>query len=107
MEEYIQVLTTTATREEAQKIADALVERRVAGCVQIAGPIVSTFWWKSKIERTEEWLCVMKSKKRLFHVLERSIKEQHTYETPEIIAIPIVAGSQDYLQWLDHDLQSA
>jgi periplasmic divalent cation tolerance protein len=104
MEEYIQVLTTTATKEEAQKIADTLVENRLAGCVQVAGPIVSTFWWKGKIERAEEWLCVMKSKRSLYDALERSIKAHHTYETPEVIAIPVVAGSQEYLQWLDHAL---
>ena len=104
MEEYIQVMTTTATREEAQQIADALVENRLAGCVQVAGPIISTFWWKGKVERAEEWLCVMKSKKRLYHALERSIKAQHTYETPEIVALPIVAGGQEYLQWLDDAL---
>ena len=106
MEEYIQVLTTTATKEEAQKIADALIENRLAGCVQVAGPVVSTFWWKGKIERAEEWLCVIKSKRNLYHALEGSIKAQHTYETPEIIAIPIVAGSQEYLQWLDQALPS-
>jgi periplasmic divalent cation tolerance protein len=104
MDDYIQVLTTTATREDAQAIADAVVERRLAGCVQIVGPIASTFWWQGKIERAQEWLCFMKSDKRLYHALEQTIKEHHTYETPEIIAIPIVAGSQAYLQWLSHEL---
>jgi periplasmic divalent cation tolerance protein len=105
MDEYLQVSTTSATREDAQKIADTLVEKRLAGCVQIVGPIVSTFWWQGKIERTEEWLCVIKSEKRLYTKLESSIKELHSYETPEIIAVPIVAGSQQYLQWLSHGLR--
>jgi periplasmic divalent cation tolerance protein len=105
MDEYLQVSTTTATREDAQKIADTLVEKRLAGCVQIVGPIVSTFWWQGKIERTEEWLCMIKSEKRLYSTLEPSIKELHSYETPEIIAVPIVAGSQQYLQWLSHELR--
>ena len=105
MDEYLQVLTTTATREDAQKIADALVERRLAGCVQTVGPIVSTFWWQGKIERTEEWLCVIKSEGRFYSRLEQSIKELHSYETPEIIAVPIVAGSQQYLQWLSDELR--
>jgi periplasmic divalent cation tolerance protein len=104
MDEYLQVVTTTATREDAQKIADALVEKRVAGCVQIVGPIVSTFWWQGKIERTEEWLCMIKSARRFYSRLEQSIKELHSYETPEIIAVPIVAGSQQYLQWLSDEL---
>ena len=105
MDEYLQVVTTTATREDAQKIADALVEKRVAGCVQILGPIVSTFWWHGKIERTEEWLCMIKSERRFYSRLEQSIKELHSYETPEIIAVPIVAGSQQYLQWLSDELR--
>ncbi len=105
MDQYLQVLTTTATREDAQTIADALVEKRLAGCVQIVGPIVSTFSWQGKIERAEEWLCMIKSEKSLYSRLEQSIKELHTYETPEIIAVPIVAGSQQYLQWLSHELR--
>ena len=105
MDEYLQVVTTTATREDAQKIADALVEKRVAGCVQILGPIVSTFWWQGKIERTEEWLCVIKSEGRFYSRLEQSIKELHSYETPEIIAVPIVAGSRQYLEWLSDELR--
>jgi periplasmic divalent cation tolerance protein len=104
MDEYLQVLTTTATREDAQTIADVLVEKRLAGCVQIVGPIASTFRWEGKVERTAEWLCLIKSETRLYDALEQAIKEQHPYETPEIIAISIAAGSQPYLQWLSHTL---
>jgi periplasmic divalent cation tolerance protein len=104
MDEYLQVLTTTATPEDAQTIADVLVEKRLAGCVQIVGPIASTFWWEDKVERTTEWLCLIKTETRLYDALEQAIKEQHPYETPEIIAISIVAGSQPYLQWLSHTL---
>jgi periplasmic divalent cation tolerance protein len=107
MDEYIQVLTTTATREDAQAIADALVENHLAGCVQIVGPIVSTFRWQGEVERTEEWLCLIKTEKRLYPTLEQFIKTQHAYETPEIIAIPVVAGSQPYLQWLSRALRHA
>jgi periplasmic divalent cation tolerance protein len=107
MDEYIQVLTTTATREDAQAIADTLVENHLAGCVQIVGPIVSTFRWQGEIERTEEWLCLIKTEKRLYSTLEQSIKMQHPYEIPEIIAIPVVAGSRPYLQWLSHELHHA
>lgn len=107
MNEFIQVFTTTATREDAQTIGDALVEKRLAGCVQIVGPILSTFWWKGKVEHTEEWLCIIKSEKRLYHDLEHAIKAQHPYETPEIIAVSIVAGSQPYMQWLSQELRRA
>jgi periplasmic divalent cation tolerance protein len=77
MEEYIQVVTAIEKREEAEKIADFLVEKRLAACVQIVGPIVSTYWWKGNIERAKEWLCIIKSKKDLYEELEKSIKEIH------------------------------
>jgi periplasmic divalent cation tolerance protein len=101
MDDYIQAYTTTASREEAQKIADALVESQLAGCVQIVGPITSIYRWQGKIERAEEWLCVIKSMRSRYAELERVIAAQHSYDTPEIIAVPVVAGSQAYLQWLD------
>lgn len=104
-EKYIQVITTTEKKEEAEKIAQILVEKRLAGCVQIVGPIVSTYRWKGNLETVEEWLCLIKSKKSIYDKLERAIKEIHPYETPEIIALPIVAGSKDYLEWLSGELK--
>jgi len=104
-EEYIQVFTTTEKKEDAEKIAKALVEKRLAGCIQVVGPIISTYWWKDNVETAEEWLCVIKSKKDIFNELEKSIKEIHPYEVPEIIAMPVVAGSDDYLQWLSKELR--
>ena len=105
MEEYIQVLTTTEKKEDGEKIAKALLEKRLAGCIQLVGPIVSTYWWKGNVETAEEWLCFIKSKKDLYEELEESIKKIHPYETPEIIAMPIVAGSKDYLKWLSNELK--
>lgn len=105
MEEYIQVITTTEKKEDAERIAKALVEKRLAGCVQIMGPITSTYWWKENIEKVDEWLCLIKSGKDLFEELEKSIKEIHPYETPEIIAMPIIAGSKDYMKWLSNELK--
>jgi len=107
VEEYIQVFTTTERREDAEKIAKALVEKRLAGCVQIAGSIVSTYRWKGNVETAEEWLCSIKSKRSLYDELEKAIKEIHTYETPEIIAVPIVVGSREYLEWLRKELKKA
>ncbi|MDP2952779.1 MAG: divalent-cation tolerance protein CutA [Chloroflexota bacterium] len=104
-EEYIQVFTTTEKREDAERIARALVEKRLAGCVQIIGPIASTYRWKGAIETAEEWLCFIKSKKALYGELEKAIVEIHPYETPEIIALPIVAGSKGYLEWLGGELR--
>jgi periplasmic divalent cation tolerance protein len=104
MESYIQVTTTTDKREDAEKIAFALVEKKIAACTQIVGPITSIYRWKGNIETAEEWLCVIKSRKPLYEEIEKTIKAVHSYEVPEIIAVPIVAGSEDYLKWLRGDL---
>lgn len=105
MEEYIQIFTTTEKREDVERIAQTLVQKRLAGCVQIVGTVSSTYRWKSRIETTEEWLCLIKSEKDLYNELEKTIKEIHPYETPEITAVPIVAGSKEYLGWLHQELK--
>jgi len=104
VESYIQVTTTTKKKEDAEKIAISLVERKIAACAQIAGPIISIYRWKGKIETAEEWQCVIKSRKNLYDEIEKAIRAVHTYEVPEIIAVPIVAGSVDYLEWIDSEL---
>ena len=101
METFIQVMTTTDKREDAERIARALVEARLAGCVQIVGPMTSIYRWKGKIETAEEWLCLVKSREELYGAIEAAIRSLHPYETPEIIALPIAAGSRDYLDWLE------
>lgn len=105
MKSYIQISTTTDTREEAQKIARYLVDQKLAACVQITGPIESTYRWKGKVETAAEWLCLIKTRDSFFKKVEAAIKKLHSYETPEIIAIPIVKGSREYLQWLDDTLK--
>ncbi len=99
--EHLQVQTTVENREDADRIARALVERRLAACVQISGPITSTYRWKGKIDTAEEWLVVAKTRAALYEKVETAIRELHPYETPEIIATPIAAGGADYLAWLD------
>jgi periplasmic divalent cation tolerance protein len=103
--EYIQVLMTVETRDDAEKIANALLDKRLAGCVQTIGPIISQYWWKGKKESSEEWLCLIKTRRTLYEELEQTIKQLHKYEVPEIIALPIVAGSYDYLEWLRKELK--
>jgi len=100
MESFIQITTTTETKEQAQAIAQHLVEAKLAACVQIAGPIESTYRWKGKLETTAEWLCLIKTRDDLYNKVEAAIKSLHSYETPEIVAVPIVQGSKKYLQWL-------
>ena len=99
--EFVIVLTTTDRRSDADTFARVLVERKLAACVQILGPIQSAYRWKGKVETAREWLCLIKTRSELYDAVERTITELHGYETPEIVALPIVHGSADYLAWLD------
>ncbi len=105
-EEFIMVMTTTGKKQDAEVISRTLVEKRLAGCVQVLGPMTSTYEWKGNIETAEEWLCLIKTGKDNYPEFEKTIKTVHPYETPEIIAVPIVAGSAEYLEWLDNVLGS-
>jgi len=104
MKSYIQITTTTENKEQAEKIARHLVETKLAACVQITGPITSIYRWKDKVENAQEWLCMIKTREELFDKVESAIKKLHSYETPEIVATPIVKGSREYLTWLDDEL---
>jgi periplasmic divalent cation tolerance protein len=104
MAEYLQIITTTEKRTESERIARVLIEGSLAACVQIVGPITSTYSWKGRIETAEEWQCLIKTRTDLFGKVERSIKSVHSYETPEIIALPIKAGSREYLDWMEEVL---
>ena len=101
MKSFIQVFTTTETKEEAEKIAQYLVEQKLAACVQISGPIASTYRWKGKVETASEWHCLIKTREDFYDKVEKAIKKLHSYETPEIFAVPIIKGSSEYLSWLD------
>jgi periplasmic divalent cation tolerance protein len=107
MTDTIEVTTTTGTRDEAQRIAAALVERRLAACAQVQGPIQSTYWWRGKVESAEEWRCVAKTRWQLFEQVETAIRQLHSYETPEILAVRVEAGSSAYLQWVHDELTTA
>ena len=106
MKTCIQVTTTTETKEQAQTIAQHLVERKLAACVQIVGPISSIYSWKGKLENAQEWLCLIKTRNDLYNKVESAIKSQHPYETPEIIAVTIVKGSKEYLQWISEETEN-
>lgn len=106
MTDHIQVVTTTATQEDAQRIAQTLVESRLAACVQIVGPITSTYRWQGKIETGQEWQCVAKTRRDLYAQVEEAIRRAHPYEVPEILALPIVAESDDYGRWLEEQTSS-
>ncbi len=104
-DDHIQVFTTTEKKEDAENIARALIDKKLAGCVQIVGPVVSTYRWKGKIERAEEWLCFIKTREDLYGEIEKAVKAIHPYEVPEIIAVPVAGGSIDYMKWLDSELK--
>ena len=93
------VLTTTATREDAGKIARALVERRLAACVNLVA-IESVYRWKDAVESAEEWLLVIKTTAAAFDQVHAAIQELHTYELPECVLLPIEGGSEEYLAWI-------
>jgi len=105
MMEVIQVVTTMDKKQDAQKIAKSLIAKRLAACVQIVGPIISTYWWQDKIETAEEWMCIAKTEKRLYTELEKEIRENHPYDVPEILAMPVILGNQDYIKWLSTELK--
>jgi periplasmic divalent cation tolerance protein len=103
--EYILILVTTATKQEAEKIIQHLLEKKLIACANILGPVSSHFYWQGKIERAEECLVLMKSRLTLFDAVAAHVKEMHSYEVPEIIALPIVRGSAGYLGWLGSTLK--
>ena len=106
MSEYLQVVTTTEQREDAERIARELVERRLAACAQIVGPIRSVYRWQGDIEMAEEWQCWAKTRRELYEPVEQAIRQLHGYQVPEILAVPIIDGSADYLAWLDAEVRS-
>lgn len=94
------VLTTAGSREEAEKIADALVERRLAACANIVGPIHSVYRWQGKVENAAEHLLIIKTTATLFDAVAKTIRELHSYELPECVQLPIENGSEEYLEWI-------
>ena len=104
MLDAIVVMTTTGSRDEADKIAIGLVERNLAACAQIVGPISSVFHWEGAVQQQDEWLCLLKSARQYYPQLEAALRELHSYDVPEIIALPVVEGCSDYLHWIHASL---
>jgi len=95
------VLTTAGSQEEARKIAHALVERRLAACVNIVPQIESTYRWQGKVETATEWLLVIKTQARAFERVRDAIQELHSYDLPECVMLEVAAGSSEYLRWIE------
>ena len=98
--EYLQVQTTTDSRAEAMELAKSAVEARLAACGQVAGPVASTYWWNDEIERAEEWFVFFKLPVDRYEALAAFLAERHSYDEPEILATPFVAGSPSFLGWV-------
>ncbi len=100
MTDVIIIFVTTSSEEEAEKIARALVEEQLAACVNILSPIRSIYRWEGKIQDDREWLLVIKTQQTHFAAVEARVKALHSYQVPEVIALPVVDGSKKYLNWL-------
>lgn len=106
MPSYIAVFMTVSDEKEATKIVHSLLKDRLIACANIVGPVSSLFWWKGKIDKASEFLVIMKSRKNLFKKLSERVKELHSYEVPEVIALPVIEGLPSYLNWLGTSLYS-
>ena len=100
MTDCIAVLVTVGSRQEAERIAEALVTERLAACVNMIGPITSIYHWEGRVERGQELLLIIKTRAAFFDQLEAHVKSLHSYQNPEVIAVPISAGAAAYLDWL-------
>ena len=104
---YLQVQTTTDSRAEAMDLARAAVEARIAGSGQVAGPIASTYWWNDELERCEEWFVFFNLPADRYEALADFLTQRHSYDEPQIIAVPIVVGAPGFLQWLSEETRPA
>ena len=97
---FVQIVTTTDTRVHVTKIAQHLLTRRLAGCVQVSGPISSSYWWEGKLETAEEWYCIIKTTRERYPEVEAAIRSILHHKVPEILAFTVAFGSKGYLDWL-------
>ena len=104
MTDKIVVLNTCARQEEAERLARLLIDQGLAACVSIVPRVRSFYRWKGAVESSEEWLLLIKSSRPLFDRLRAALEKAHTYEIPEVLALPVVAGAEPYLEWLQANL---
>jgi periplasmic divalent cation tolerance protein len=104
--EYVQVQTAVPSRDEGMRIARSAVEARLAACVQVIGPMTSTYWWKGQVQTGEEYLVLLKTPAVRYAELERHVHEQHSYDVAEIISVPVNEGLASYLAWMDDETQA-
>jgi periplasmic divalent cation tolerance protein len=102
---HIVVFVTVGNREEASRLGRALVEERLAACVNLIPAIASTYWWRGQIEQADEVLLVVKTRQDLLDLLTARVRVLHSYTVPEVIALPIIRGNPDYLAWIDESVR--
>ena len=102
---YIIILVTAKDKTEAEAISQALLKERLIACANILSPVSSVFWWQGKIDGAQECLIIMKSRLDLFRQVAERVRCLHSYEVPEVLAVPIVEGSEAYLGWMDEVLK--
>ena len=102
---YIVVFVTVPDNDQAQGLGRALLEQKLIACVNIVPKVDSLFWWEGKIDRAEECLLIMKTLRTAFPALVEAVKARHSYSVPEILALPVIAGQDDYLAWIEETVQ--
>ncbi|MEX0937573.1 MAG: divalent-cation tolerance protein CutA [Pirellulales bacterium] len=107
MQPTVQITTTIDSEQAAEQIATALVGRRLAACVQIVGPVRSTFRWEGKIEISPEWMCIIKTAADRADDVQSAIRELHGYDVPEILVTPVTGGNRGYLDWVHSETRAA
>jgi periplasmic divalent cation tolerance protein len=105
--EALQVVTTTAEKSDAEQLAQAVLDKRLAACVQIGGPIDSRYWWNNRLESAQEWVVTIKTRRDLYKPLEKLLLELHPYDQPEIVATAVVEISPGYLKWLNEQVKES
>ena len=102
---FITIFITAPSKKEAKCIISELIKKRLIACGNVLGGVSSTFIWKERVERAKEVLLIMKTKKSLFERVAVEIEKLHSYDVPEIIAIPIIGGNKKYLEWIDENVK--
>jgi periplasmic divalent cation tolerance protein len=105
MKNPILVTTAFAERQEAERLVEILLQERLIACGQVSGPVTSSYWWKGSLTQSTEYVLAMKTTASLYERLENVIRSNHSYDVPEIIAVPITHISNDYREWMRQELQ--
>ena len=106
MTDQIVVLSTCASEQEAERLARMLVDRRLAACVSVVPGVQSFYRWQGAVESAAEWLLLAKSSRALFPALSSALEQEHSYDVPEVLALPVVAGAEKYLNWMLSNLRT-